>query len=381
MSDCKTFDLYLAGGVKADEPGSSIEYLSASYGEDIFQRLLNNLLNKEFSVQEATAIWRAAMKQFSKENVRLNWRSVILDYLLGRTDLLDNPLIIEASELRNLQQQAITDGLTNLYNQAYFKAKLTKTVEEHRKSSSAFSLLLLDLDHFKQFNDRCGHLRGDQTLAQVAQTLCATLPENSVVSRYGGEEFAVILPQTDLLQAIQLAEQVRAAVEKNSFAGEERLDKGTLTISGGIVSYPAAGMTGNELIAQADSKLYQAKLNRNKIVPGKNETRHITRHSINNIVEIFDNKSGNFKNALSADISHTGILLKSSTPAVIGSNLKLRFPYPFWPSDHYTNGQVRHVRRSGKRGGFLLGIEFAQPQPDFVGEILPLDRPQQSTNA
>jgi len=381
MSNGKTFDLYLAGGVKADEPGSSIEYLAESYGDDIFQKLLNNLLNKEFSIQEASTIWRAAMKNFRTENIRMNWRSVILDYLLSSTDLLDSPRIIEANELRKLQQQAVTDGLTNLYNQAYFKAALAETVGNHRSNDSVFSLLLLDLDHFKQLNDRCGHLHGDQTLKQVAQLLCSILPQNSVAARYGGKEFAIILPQTDLVDAVRLAEKVRETVEKSSFAGEERLDKGTLTISGGVVSYPAAGKTGNELISQADAKLYQAKLNRNKIVPGENETRRLTRHTINSIVEIFDSKSGHFKNALSADISSNGILLKCATPAVIGSNLKLRFCYPFWPSDHYTNGQVRHVRRSGKRGGFLLGIEFANPQPEFMGEILPPEQLRQSVPA
>jgi len=374
MSYSKTFDLYLTSSSKKNDPSSSIEYLAQGYGEDIFQKLLNSLLNLNLSVQEATKLWKAAMKHFSPESNRMNWRSVVLDYLLSCTDQLSNPRIIEAEELRRLERNAITDGLTNLYNQSYFKQQLANTARDYAKSPEAvFSLLFLELDYFKQLNDRCGHLCGDRVLEKVAQIICTLLPEDCLAARYAGEEFAVLLPDTDMLQAINLAEEIRSTVEKTVFDGEERLDNGTLTISGGIASYPIAGTSSSALIAEANSKRYQAKLACNKILPAEKDTRDLTRHAINNIVEIVDNNNGGFKNALSANLSQTGILLKSSTPAAIGSSLKLHFPYPFWPTEHSTSGYVRHVRKSGRRGGFLLGIEFTQPQTSFVDEILPAD--------
>lgn len=372
MSNSKSFDLFFASTPQNREPSHSIDYLAENYGEDIFQTLLNTLLNKNFSKQEASELWRAAMRHFSQESARINWRAVVLDYLLSRPEHLSNPRIVEAEELRRLQLSAVTDGLTNLYNQSHFKQRLAAIIKEHEEQPGAtFSLLMLDLDHFKQFNDRCGHLCGDQVLKEVGMLICSQLPENCLAARYGGEEFAVILPQMDLPEAVALAERIRAKIEANSFAGENRLDSGNLTISGGIACYPAAGKTSDALIAQADAKLYEAKLYRNSIAPRTNEVRHIIRHNVRSIVEIFDHSSGDFKNALSADISLTGILLKSSTPAVIGSNLKMRFPYPFWPSDHYTSGQVMHVRKSGHHGAFLVGIQFLQPQGEFIDEILP----------
>ena len=373
MSNCKSFDFYFASSANSQDPGSSIEYLAESYGDDIFQKLLNKLLNKDFSQQEATDFWRAAMHCYNQDSSRMNWRSVVLDYLITRTDLLKNPRVIEAEELDQLQAAAITDGLTNLFNQSHFKQRLSAVIREHQaQPNSVFSLILLDLDRFKQFNDRCGHLRGDRALEKVGKLIYSQLPKTAMAARYGGEEFAVILPGCDLSQAIEIAEQIRHKVEETAFDGEDRLDTGKLTISGGIACFPQAGSSSDVLIAHADSKLYEAKVTRNSIFPQANNTRRITRHSYRSIVEIFNSSSGEFRNSLSSDISHTGILLKSSTPAVIGSNMKLRFPYPFWPSEHYTSGHVRHVRKNGRRGAFMVGIEFDKPETEFLQEILPL---------
>ncbi len=374
MEQSKSFDLYITNTAADQDPASSIEYLIETYGEGIFQKLLSNLLKREFEQQEAIDHWRTAMQGFSDDSTRMNWRAVILDYLYSRANLLQNPCIIEAEELQRLQIESVTDGLTNLFNQSHFKQRLATVIQEHEERPDlAFSLIILDLDHFKQFNDRCGHLRGDHALAKIGKLICSRVPETAVAARYGGEEFAIILPGTDLHQAIELAEEIRAAVERTSFDGEDRLDSGNLTISGGVASYPSAGKTSVALIAHADSKLYEAKVNRNRIAPRLTDTRTIIRHNVRSIVEIFDETTGAFKNSLSSDISYTGILLKSPTAADIGSNLQLRFPYPFWPTDHDTNGQVRHVRSNDTRGDFLIGIEFLQPQTDFVEQILPAE--------
>ncbi len=371
MSNYKTFDLFLAKGDSSTEPDTSINYLTKTYGEDIFQRLLNNLLQQDYAPSEATTLWNNAMRHLSQQNNRLNWRAAILDYLLCRSEL-NNPIIIETEELRRLQRGADTDRLTDLYNQPFFKQQLANSVSEaSRQTDTTFSLLLLDLDHFRQLVSRGGPQLGDKALKQAAELIVASVPENSIVCHYSGDQFAAILPQTDLPRAIDYAEDVRATIEKEPFSGEELLDSGRLTVSCGIATFPGCGQDSNQLLAQANSKLHRAKRSHNKVMPGKSDTRHAPRHSFRNIVEIFDNGSGQFKNALSADISRNGILLKSSTPAIIGSPLKIRFPYPFWPNDHYASGQVRHLRRNGNKGGFLLGIEFNQPQCDFIGAVLP----------
>lgn len=348
------------------------ENLNLDYDDKVAQQLLNNLLNKNFSRQEAANFWQAALHNYKNDNTNMNWRSVILDYLLRHTELLKNPQIIEAKELKQLQINAVTDGLTKLYNQSYFKQRLAATIQDHQlQQESSFALLLLDLDRFKQFNDRCGHLRGDQALQKVGKLICSQLPAKALAARYGGEEFAIILPETTRLKALQIAEQIRALIAATKFEGEDRLDNGKLTVSGGVACYPEAGITSDKLLDNADGKLYEAKIHRNSISPRPIDSRAINRHSYRSIVEISPLDSASSKNSLSSDISPTGILLKSSSPEVLGSNLKLHFPYPFWPSSHNASGEVRHVRKEDHRGTFLIGVEFLQPQCDFVKELLP----------
>jgi diguanylate cyclase (GGDEF)-like protein len=372
MPNDKTFDLHFSANVKAQNPTDIIENLSQTYGNDVFQKMLNTLLENPFSPREAKAHWITAIQNFTQDCARINWRAIMFDHLLTQTDLLKNPRIVDANILQQLQINAVTDGLTNLYNQSHFKTRLAEIIKEHEKHpDTTFSLIIFDLDHFKQFNDRSGHLRGDHALAKVGKLICALLPENGLAARYGGEEFAVILPEADLPKGIAFAETIRSTVEQTAFDGEDRLDLGNLTISGGVACYPAAGKSTVAMIAHADSKLYDAKVTRNSISPRLGESRGLTRHNFRSIVEIMNEKTGKFQNSLSADNSYTGILLKTPSAAPVGSNLNLRFPYPFWPTDHDTSGEVRHVRNNDNRGDFLIGIQFLQPQTEFIEKILP----------
>ena len=259
MSYSKTFDLYLANEAKNQDPGSSIDFLAESYGDDIFQRLLNSLLNKDLSQQQATDLWRAAMHSFNNDNSRMNWRSVVLDYLVTRTELLKNPRIVDAEELKQLRTDAVTDGLTNLYNQSHFKQRLTSIIQEHKaRTGSVFSLIILDLDRFKQFNDRCGHLRGDHALEKIGRLICSQLPNNALAARYGGEEFMVITPGKSPDVGAEISERVRAFVAETPV--EAATARVRLTASFGVSSAgPAVFPDVDTLIHAADAALYRAK--------------------------------------------------------------------------------------------------------------------------
>ncbi len=346
--------------------------LASQFGAQVFQQLYDFLFQLKLPEETAARYWEETSCLHPPASNHLHHRSALLNYLLFHTDELLDPRVIEASQLAQLQQNAITDGLTGLHNQAFFKQKLDATLQRTQTDpAGVFSLLLFDLDHFKQFNDRCGHLRGDQALNNVGRIISRLVPKDAVAARYGGEEFAVILPGSGQNQAIELAEQIRREVEQTPFPGEERLDRGKLTISGGVACYPVAGRSTVALIAHADSKLYDAKVTRNSISPRPSDSRGIIRHSFRSIVEVRDKTSGRFKSSLSADISYTGLLLKSTLAPQVGSRLELRFHYPFWPSDHNTYGLVRHLRNKDSRNDFLIGIEFEQPQVDFIEQLLP----------
>lgn len=182
-----------------------------------------------------------------------------LSYLLGRQ------LKLRHIAERELAELASTDGLTGLANRRRLDQVFRQEWSRGMRSGKPLSLLMIDVDHFKAFNDRHGHHGGDVALRNVAQTLAATIRRpGDLAARYGGEEFSVVLPETDLQGARILAEKIRAAIESlPPYAG----DKHSVTVSIGIASQqPKAGDKQAQLFSDADKALYRAKHN------GRNRT-------------------------------------------------------------------------------------------------------------
>lgn len=150
-----------------------------------------------------------------------------------------------------LEALASTDGLTGLFNHRTFHERLDEAIENHK--SSDISLILIDVDQFKQYNDSFGHPAGDYVLKSVAQVIQSACPDDAIAARYGGEEFAVILPGYKLKDAGRVAEAIRVAVESNSWPLRE------VTISLGAISAPGESVVHTQLISGADKALYASK--------------------------------------------------------------------------------------------------------------------------
>jgi diguanylate cyclase (GGDEF)-like protein len=176
-------------------------------------------------------------------------------YLAGQATLS-----IENVDLHEtVQQQALTDELTGLFNVRQFHARLEGEIERAERFATPLSLVMLDIDKFKSVNDNYGHQMGDRVLVEVARVLRRMSRDVDLPARYGGEELAVVLPQTDLAGAEQQAERMRAGIEAMQIP---RLDgEGVLeiTASFGVASFPGEGVDKTELIAAADAALYRAK--------------------------------------------------------------------------------------------------------------------------
>ena len=167
-----------------------------------------------------------------------------------------------ASRLRDLRRQSRTDTLTKVPNRRFFDEQVANEFERARRSQNALALLVVDIDHFKQFNDRYGHARGDEVLKAVADRLCEGVRRGDSVCRYGGEEFALILPGVKGDEAVNIAESLRTTLESNPMPEE------TVTISIGVAStQDRAFDSAYELFQAADRALYRAKdLGRNRVV-------------------------------------------------------------------------------------------------------------------
>jgi len=153
---------------------------------------------------------------------------------------------------RKLTQEAITDELTSLYNHRHFYRVLQGEVNRATRYRRHLSLIMLDIDRFKHYNDQWGHLAGDEALRELAEVLRKNARDVDVVARYGGEEFTIILPETPLEQAGIQAERIRSAVERYPFQGRLTVSLGVATLAEGIEK-------AEELVQEADRALYRAK--------------------------------------------------------------------------------------------------------------------------
>jgi len=174
----------------------------------------------------------------------------------------------ELEEARDqLRQLAITDGLTGLYNYRYFKEQWNQEIIRAQRHSLSLSLIMIDIDHFKLYNDTHGHLAGDEVLRAIGHLIRSNIRKIDIPARYGGEEFAVILPETAKAPATFVAEKLRKLVEECPIPHEEKQPGGKLTISLGVSTFPDDGQSPEQLIDVADQRLYKAKQNgRNRVV-------------------------------------------------------------------------------------------------------------------
>ncbi len=161
-------------------------------------------------------------------------------------------------------QNAITDRLTRLYNYGYFKEQLEASLEEARRAGSSLSLLMFDIDHSKNFNDKNGHELANVVLVGVAAICLANCRQGTdrvpdLVARYGGEEFIIMLQGVPRDDAFQMAERIRRLVQDEAFEGAENQPGGRVTVSLGIASFPDDAATSDALINRADEALYRAK--------------------------------------------------------------------------------------------------------------------------
>ena len=159
----------------------------------------------------------------------------------------------------NLYHLAITDGLTQLYIHRYFRQKLVEEIRRSLRYKRSFSLILSDIDHFKRFNDTYGHQQGDAVLATTAKIFKSKIRDLDIACRYGGEEFAILLPETDLQGAIKAAERIREAVESYEYPALEGDEPLKVTLSLGVATCPAHSIEADGLIKKADVALYACK--------------------------------------------------------------------------------------------------------------------------
>ena len=201
-----------------------------------------------------------AVNSYFESDLVLACAFIIISWTIGYYVRLEKAHIDSLKELVNI------DGLTGLYNHRYFYDKLTEKMNESKTKKSSLALLFIDIDYFKNYNDINGHQKGDAVLKALSDKLKEQSRSKDIVSRYGGEEFAVILPDTNEQEALQIAEKIRHSIQEQYYPGQEYLPNNNLTISVGVSVYPLKAKSEFEIVKNADEALYSAKfLRKNRV--------------------------------------------------------------------------------------------------------------------
>lgn len=259
------------------------KYLNSGFERETYQRAgdqinatLHDVSNMMQSVKDTTTQFTGTLKEATTElsslDVPENVKSVLLtitretDRMLKYNEELEKRLDQSSSmmgqikrDMDRIRKEAITDGLTGLANRKAFDEQIGRICREATRDGLIFSLIMIDIDHFKPFNDTYGHQVGDQVLRLVSMTLVNEVKGQDMAARYGGEEFAIILPGTNVNAARAVAENLRKAVEKKEVINRTTGDHlGQITISLGVAQF-YGNESVDDLIKRADMALYSSK--------------------------------------------------------------------------------------------------------------------------
>ncbi len=234
-----------------------VQSATKSYGETLLQ------VNSKISSAKSPSEIQAVVKMASESTKAMIDQSSTLEEMLRQSNEAMEEL---RRDLEHVRREAMTDGLTGLANRKAFDAEFDNILRSAEANKTVFTLLMLDIDHFKSFNDNFGHQIGDQVLRLVARTLKDTIKGKDFAARYGGEEFSIILPDTDMTGAVIVGNALRKAVaSKDVMNRSTGKVLGRITMSVGVAEY-SGEKTAEELIERADNALYTAKHNgRNQV--------------------------------------------------------------------------------------------------------------------
>ncbi len=340
--------------------GRRVAQLEAKYGADTYRVLFYVLVHIDFPARQAQTHWKKLVAVWEdldrKTGMEFDVRAVVIHYFLRVQKQLHNPAVVEIKFLQQTEASATHDELTGAYNFRYFQHGIEQEISRVRRYGRGMSLLMIDVDDFKNYNDQNGHLGGNAALKKLAGAFSKCVRDVDVVCRYGGEEFAVILPSTLKNGALTAAEKIRTRVARARFAGGSKQPLGKVTVSIGVSTVPTDTTSADEVIARADAALYRAKaLGKNRVEAFSEERREFERFdaAVGGTLAVLDKTPIRFT---TSDVSQGGVRFRSRRHLLVGAIVQLQLVFP--GQRKKWNGTARIVRVDEVDGGFENGVEI-----------------------
>jgi len=332
---------------------NELENLVQEYEDSVYSELIYMLSHLRFSRAEARDYWFKILEHRNHMQERLgtfvDLRVALVSYFLQINRKLENPKVIELKVFEQTCATAYRDELTGLYNYRFFLEHLNQEITRCKRNGHPLSLVMIDVDDFKAYNDKNGHDAGNEALTRLAAVLDGSMRQTDVSVRYGGEEFVLILSETPKIGARRVAERARQLIEAE-FSGE-------LTVSAGVATYPIDAVDVNELVRGADRAMYVAKDH------GKNQV-HMHGSCSRSYRRVEAKLEGSFKLQVeqthpmtTLNLSEGGILFISDRQAPTGSLIEMQISFNKHGRQIKMIGHVMETRTS-TAGKFETAVSF-----------------------
>ncbi len=342
-------DLLNETDLDAPRFAAEIATLEHRHGTAVYAELIFILTHLRFAPPEARDHWNAVLAHRDTMRDRLgtkvDTRVALVSYFLEVNRKLRNPKVIELKLFQQTEASAYRDELTGLCNFRHFRDHLAREIHRSERFGLPLSVIMIDIDDFKHYNDTNGHEAGNEALVALSGLLVKSLRRIDIPARYGGEEFVVILPSTSKPSALRIAERTRRRIESHSFPHAASQPGGRITVSMGIASYPADSGDASDLVRHADSALYVAK------TLGKNQV-HLYSQSRRSFRRIEASVAGRI--ALLADwtmemqtlnLSTGGVLFRAPRQVPTGAVVQVSLEVPGAPREVTAIGRVIRADR------------------------------------